>query len=395
MASFYSDDETESFAGSNGQMMFNPSVYRKNRASQACVCISDCSGCDGIRCPGCYPVFKNTQDDHIGKYGCLGPDYDADGPFFEEPNEDELESDSVFEKYNDELYARYCGYASQDETDVLIEHIPLPIRRASACEKQLDSKQDLVRVTEDCVDMITNELFTCLEVYDGHGNNSCIKELRKMDTTNIIQLFPGFEFEIQKRLLSKPMHNNSGATCSVAKIYKNRVECSSIGDSKIAVFINGEIVFESHGHTWDNPDERERLSTSVYSRPSQKPEILSPDKIRMAHSTYTYFMDDVRLAVTQSLGHNGITGICPYKKTVEFGDMDNVVVLVASDGFWDMVILEHDLPICLKSNATQLAEFAEARWKQTWNVEVKPDKFAPTRFDRFDDIGVAVWSQLH
>ena len=133
MASFYSDDETESFAGRNGQMMFNPSVYRKNRAlraSQACVCISDCSGCEGTCCPGCYPVFKNTQDDHIGKYGCLGPDYDADGPFFEEPKDDELESESDFEKYNDELYARYCGSASQDElgseadVDVLITANP-------------------------------------------------------------------------------------------------------------------------------------------------------------------------------------------------------------------------------------------------------------------------------
>jgi len=337
---------------------------------------------DNTCCPGCFPVFQNNQLGHIGKYGCLGPDYDADGPYFVEPIE---LSDEDIELAETTSYT--AAYQDNPDNHVIFK------TSFTDCVKQLDKGQDHAVCSAGCIDLNTGEEFSCIEVYDGHGHDACIDAIRCMDTREIIQQFDDPTTEIQRRLHMVRMRVDSGATCSIAKIYKNRVECTMIGDSRIMVFVNGSIVYESPMHNWDCMDERERLNGLAVAHPAQCPEVLSADKIAMVPSAYVYFCDGMKLAITQSLGHLGKTGFKPEKKVVHFEDEDSVVILVASDGFWDMVLLPLDLPICLNSDATELAEFAESRWKQTWNVVTGPDTTALTQFDRADDVTVAVWSR--
>jgi len=102
------------------------------------------------------------------------------------------------------------------------------------------------------------------------------------------------------------------------------------------------------------------------------------------------------LSLTQSLGHHNFTGFLPEVVTVPFLPMDEVQIVIASDGLFDIIKDDDssDLLLLATASATEIAEFAEKRWKQEWKYIpdiANPEEFSYTHFPGFDDVSVGVW----
>ena len=274
--------------------------------------------------------------------------------------------------------------------------------------RQLGSKQDHIIKShmniDSSTDSTTTSYYTMIEVYDGHGTNDCIDIIRSTNTVDIIVDCPyAPELALGMMLKKKAplMPYDSGATFSCVKIFDSYVECRSTGDSEIWVFKNGVNVYKSPNHIWANLDEQARIGHIVKPIKSLKPELLTPSSITMSDSTCVQFNKQIgqsvslQLVPTQSLGHRGITGLCPAIHRVDFTDADELRVIIGSDGFWDMVMPEADNEfLCSCETADELCDFAEKRWKQEWDfIEdiAHPENVEKTCFDAYDDVSVGLY----
>jgi hypothetical protein len=178
-------------------------------------------------------------------------------------------------------------------------------------------------------------------------------------------------------------------------------------------------------HIYSNEAERLRLSSSETVKMSNVryemfPAISSETSMKQKKLSYVTFLqkhtnntnNSVTLAMTQSIGHYNITGFAPEFKTVEYDShMDKIRVIVGTDGFFDMCLVEStgisaeeeagrkkDKQYLLQLSAEELADKAEKRWRQQWKYyyggQKFPNLFDETAFDKssIDDIGIAIWS---
>lgn len=283
-----------------------------------------------------------------------------------------------------------------------VEAVSSPIIYVSVDLKFLDYGQDHIKSTRKLLDPFTNELFDLLEVYDGHGLNNCIDILRQINTTEIIRTNLEPELNIQQMIqcCEPKMPYDSGSTFSCAKIYSNRVECRSVGDSEIWVYKNGERVYNSPPHNWSNLEEQERIRSFAKPLHDFIPTLLSPTKIRMDRSHKIHWkkcsVQRLVFVPSQALGHRNITGLAAAVHTVLFEPSDTIVVIVASDGFWDMIIPEDKDILCSATCAIELGNLAEMRWRQEWDFvenHDNPDETIKNTFDDFDDIAVGIYSK--
>ena len=274
--------------------------------------------------------------------------------------------------------------------------------KSSISYNQLDRKQDHILNTHNNIDPVTGEIFSMIEVYDGHGEDMCIRYIRSLNTTEIITNCPfapemALEQAIKKKIPFMPY--GSGATFSCVKIFDTHIDCRSTGDSEIRVFINNKCVYKSPNHIWANLDEQARIGHITQTIPCSKPLLLSPTKITMVDSVYVKWNncpEHLQLVPTQSLGHRNITGMDPAVKRIDFGLDDAIRIIIGSDGFWDMIMPTEDDGILLTAiTSEELSNLAEARWKQEWEFveDVQfPEKIEKTSFDRYDDISVGLYT---
>ena len=96
--------------------------------------------------------------------------------------------------------------------------------------------------------------------------------------------------------------------------------------------------------------------------------------------------------MTNCLGHNGVTGKFIEHYEYNFNLDNNIKIIVATDGFWDMFYRDDDEDIILNAkNADDLTKHAEKKWKQDW-MQVWRGKEYPQKFRTYDDIAVALFS---
>lgn len=261
--------------------------------------------------------------------------------------------------------------------------------------RQLCSKQDYIWTGKNLVDHNGETILEMIALFDGHGSDHVIEKIRSLDLNKIVAEFAEPEHEIQRLIqetnLAKKFSvysaRRSGATCSIIKVYKNRIECRHVGDSEISVYKNKKIAYRMNPHTTSNSSELRRiwkLNASLHE--GNKPKILSAVEIIMEPSNIVKFKN-FPLAPTQSLGHNGETGIIPFVEIIEYTKDDIMDCIVASDGVWDMIMHKEEEEIILNMEAEQIGKFCEDRWKQTWIYEKETTTFPS---DGYDDISVAV-----
>ena len=125
--------------------------------------------------------------------------------------------------------------------------------------------------------------------------------------------------------------------------------------------------------------------------------------MRFKQTEYCIFEDNTRLAMSQSLGHNHITGYEPECHTEYFNESDKMRVVCGSDGFFDMILLEdgeneednkQDLLDITNMEVQAILDKVEARWKQKWILDNGSSSgyvsaiFEP---DMYDDISTILW----
>jgi hypothetical protein len=242
---------------------------------------------------------------------------------------------------------------------------------------------------------------------DGHGSDYYINLMKSLDWQAIMTSDCPWQ-TLYDIVHGGPFINSkhTGTTLLMLRAYSDRLETLSVGDSGLAIYKNGAMVYQSTEHNSKNDSEKERLkSRNVLFEESRKvPFLVSSTSMRMKSPDYMQFENGEIFAPTQALGHSNITGYAPETHTEYFAPEDEMRCVLYSDGFGDMFLFEadeeeerlkdeHDI---LTMTAEELANKAEARWSQMWKVyyvEHIPDMFMMTAFDATsrDDVGVLVW----
>jgi len=248
---------------------------------------------------------------------------------------------------------------------------------------------------------------------DGHGSNVFKNMVQTLPFEEIMTSTTRDPEEHLLDLIEQRKHtygHDSGATLLMMKAYPGRIETISIGDSEIAIWKNGALSYKSTPHNRRNPLEAARLSTMNVHYDSPQfpvPVIATSTKMRARKGEYANFEDGTRLAPTQAIGHNGVTGFAS-ERHVECFDptRDNVRCILGSDGFFDMFLFEseeapedaaRDHLDALALTAEQLAQKAADRWSQSWcyhwnaeKPEVNYNCVFPASGGR-DDVSVVVF----
>lgn len=240
----------------------------------------------------------------------------------------------------------------------------------------------------------TEETFRYIVLADGHGKNTVINKIKALEWSKIL-----YNFEKDKIFEHLELNDDntpkSGSTLSIVKIYSDRIECFWIGDSTIKIFKNNEEYFVSESHNQDNVKELNRIKTSEFyigSTNANKPEVIDKENITMIENGGNYFRfkrNDINESInmTNSLGHNNVTGKFIQDKTILINNDNEYKVIVGSDGLWDMVIFEDKI---YDMNSKSLCEMAYNRWIQIWIYQNTRCQF-PDR----DDIAVATLQLLN
>jgi serine/threonine protein phosphatase PrpC len=254
----------------------------------------------------------------------------------------------------------------------------------------------------DFIDEETGEKGKWAMVTDGHGSNTCINFLRYIDQIKLNKII-GTKSPVET--MAKYINDranirifeSSGATMCLAKIYKDRIVCINCGDSQLIVYKNSEPVFISKEHNAFNLNERKRLTSCFPGLQIEKTKnikIVSENKIIGIVGEYIEFPSGTRLMMSQALGHNGNTGYAPDYQTISYNECDNVKIIIATDGFWDMVIKddEEEITNLLKMQCKDLLDFAVKRWLQEWEMYTDIDALHYSKCcyneNQCDDVGV-------
>ena len=283
-----------------------------------------------------------------------------------------------------------------------------------SCVKGLSKNQDIVRTGKK------GEEYFWIVCCDGHGNNTFVDILKALDWHEIMEQ-PNSYYVMQLKLSTCSYSILSGSTLCMVKIFKDKIECVSVGDSRILVYKNGEMEYTNTPHNYSIKCEQDRLAFSATTnctvRYEMFPAISTGTKMKQKQLSYVTYTDKINpnkkvtLAMTQSIGHYNITGFAPEFKTIPYSDMDQIRVIVGTDGFFDMCLVtestgiseeevegrEKDKQDLLCLTAEELATNAEQRWKQPWTYyyggETHPELCQNTKFDKssIDDIGIAIW----
>ena len=299
------------------------------------------------------------------------------------------------------------------------------VRSMTSDIAQLDAQQDSVYTgthiatqqpfDESFPDRIDCENFDWMILADGHGSEFCFLTGKRSPSMVYKQLFDALDMDkvacsndpatyIREQIPDSKYKVNLGATFILVKIFADRVEFYSIGDSQCRMYKNGEFVYKNELHKPENPKEMERLKDVSYSLIKDfAPAIISATQLEMVLSSRIQFIaNDVNLALSQSIGHHHVTGIFADRATVPIDSNDIIQIVIGSDGVFDVLndlAIEEDSNILRTGNATEILKYSENRWKQPWIQmrRVQQGEYAvhdaKTGFNTYDDISVAVWSQ--
>ena len=255
--------------------------------------------------------------------------------------------------------------------------------------RQLCSGQDHVAQGSYASDADTTTYWAA--AFDGHGNDHAIEKIRAANLLTIMQS-PAPWLDLQRLMdddtsATLDTKRNSGSTMVFTKIKVSpeniHVSICNIGDSCAVLFINGEPVFVTKPHCLENAEEMARLVrenrvdlNDLYSMRDLDFEILSPTTLRSIDGKYMWIHShDKRnrqeMSMTQSLGHDRLTGLQPSVSTFQCNRSDNIRVCLFSDGVTDVMPVRSTCSFM--QTTTALLDEAERRWKQEWTVYYKMD----------------------
>jgi serine/threonine protein phosphatase PrpC len=224
-------------------------------------------------------------------------------------------------------------------------------------------------------------------VFDGHGTDNVIRFIRNIKRSKMDEIMTTDDpattmFHYINNATPKLCIRGecSGSTMCLTRIFPTHVEIINVGDSQAVVFKNGQIEFISETHEYGNPKEKERLETTgriYYVLDSKSMKIVSETEMQVVKSFYIVHKNDgVQLALSQALGHDGKTGICPDRMVIPYEETDDIRILLGSDGLFDMVFREkeedkfvtQDLLALIDMPGEAILKRTIDRWLQEWEM---------------------------
>ena len=280
--------------------------------------------------------------------------------------------------------------------------------------------------------------FDYIIVCDGHGDvyKNFMQDIRQLNMDALVSTECPATTLYHLMNDSNKYHIQAGCTFACAKIYHDRVDTFTIGDSNIFVYINKQLAYVSPDHNIHNESEVERLAAAEITyvvKDDQTFKLISPTVVIPHKAQSMHFVEpipyiepysncDLYVAMSQTIGHHGITGLAPARQTIYFNKaVDCVDIFVASDGVWDIFdpeTIEHDMHFILNEKkiikqessleseleldldlknifvtAEIIAYEAEKRWKQGWDYEYNGKVYPDTEFGSkgWDDVSVGIW----
>jgi serine/threonine protein phosphatase PrpC len=283
--------------------------------------------------------------------------------------------------------------------------VPKLVGSVQSGVRQLSKGQDFV------LDGKTDTYFWKV-VCDGHGTNDFIDILRKLDWNIIMSTDDSFS-KLLECVRFKTYHVFSGSMLIMVKIYSNRVETLSVGDSRVLIYKNGSLVYKNTPHNRKNLREIARLDgrkIEIRKTKNPIPHIVSSTNLRGFYGEYIMFENETDIASTQSLGHYDITGYEPETHIEKIEEGEHVRVISCSDGFSDMMLIDEDLCENMEDvendrldmvnlSVDELLDKAETRWKKKWDYYWNPknkDLFIETAFPEggYDDIALSIYDNI-
>lgn len=218
-------------------------------------------------------------------------------------------------------------------------------------------------------------------IWDGHGSNSVIQELRNIMTNGKLAEIMDTESPVHTITDYLLDHNicrineSSGAAMNFCIFDGNNLICTNCGDSRAFIFRNGEIIFMSVDHNSKNENEKNRLEGKVTYSQSQCLKVISEKDLVGSPTEYIHYENRIQLALSQAIGHNNITGIDPAIVTIEVRPTDEIVAICVSDGVIDMLwkdenddVKDSDIKMLYSFSAEDLKNKIMSRWLQPWNM---------------------------
>jgi hypothetical protein len=241
-------------------------------------------------------------------------------------------------------------------------------------------------------------------IWDGHGSNSVINELRSYMVNGKLAEFMeetspvcAVANELLKTQICRT-YESSGATMNCGILDKNVLKFINCGDSRMFVFRNGELLFQSDEHCALNVKEKARLGDKVTYDKSRNIKMVDENKIIAVYSEYVRMKNGNQLAVTQALGHNGNLPPFPEVYEIEVGPTDEIVAVSVSDGVTDMLcyddqenIVPLDTKMLYELSAEDLKNKIQERWLQSWTmVTLDGEEHNGIKYEKTDcdDIGI-------
>lgn len=241
----------------------------------------------------------------------------------------------------------------------------------STCVWNLDKRQDWT--WSSC---INNVMFSI--VVDGHGEDTVINWFKSKPNDYWIHICKEMAplRELEEALLKEINSYDSGACITLVRTnMENNAEIFYLGDAVTQVYVNGTKTAQTSSHTWENEGEKTRkiLEGAIFTDEmmlTRLPEITDnyPHMTMATGQRCNHTPSDLggdNLQITRALGHNGTTGNNYGYLSVDFQKTDNVKIISASDGVFDVI---HTIESLAEINdATELVMLAAQRWCGNWN----------------------------
>jgi serine/threonine protein phosphatase PrpC len=94
----------------------------------------------------------------------------------------------------------------------------------------------------------------------------------------------------------------------------------------------------------------------------------TPTLLSGAYAEYVVWPDGKRLACTQALGHEGLTGFCPDTVVVPLQPDTFYKIVVGTDGVWDMLMQTEVETLVTTLPGPELLDLVRTRWTQSWDT---------------------------
>ena len=310
----------------------------------------------------------------------------------------------------------YTNASSEEKKHTVNNIDELKLIRSGVGVKLLGSKQDWVIKG-------SNDLFKFIIVLDGHGKGKVVEKLKYFDWNKslikhnerpdhlIISINEYLSLDNSSSSSTISWNFRDGSTCSIVKMYDTYIECYTIGDSQVGIKINGDY-FYTINHDAENEEEVNRIKQdkSVIISDTWRGKILNNNDLTMIKGKYFDFPNirypeatagKDRIAMTRSLGHNYGSKFSTLQQfeifRIDYTKRDEVVVIAASDGLWDVVHDKNDIldtfykeskAVSVTAAFSRLINRTENKWTQKWNYIWEGKIAEQTRFPNPDDIGI-------